>query len=173
MNLKDYIESIVDYPKKGIIFRDITPLLQDGDAFKYTIKKLAEFAKSKGATKIVGPEARGFMFGCPVASELGIGFVPIRKPGKLPRKTIDESYDLEYGSNTLCCHEDALTKDDKVVIIDDLLATGGTALATAHLCEKLGAEVLGLEFVIDLIDLKGREILKDYEVNTLVEFEGE
>lgn len=173
MNLKDYIESIVDYPKKGIIFRDITPLLQDGDAFKYTIEKLAEFAKSKGATKIVGPEARGFMFGCPVAAKLGIGFVPVRKPGKLPRKTIDESYDLEYGSNTLCCHEDALTKNDKVVIIDDLLATGGTALATAHLCEKLGAEVLGLEFVIDLIDLKGREILKDYEVNTLIEFEGE
>ena len=92
---------------------------------------------------------------------------------KFNYERIDESYDLEYGSNTLCCHEDALTKDDKVVIIDDLLATGGTALATAHLCEKLGAEVLGLEFVIDLIDLKGREILKDYEVNTLIEFEGE
>ena len=152
MNLKDYIESIVDYPKKGIIFRDITPLLQDGDAFKYTIEKLAEFAKARGATKIVGPEARGFMFGCPVAAKLGIGFVPIRKPGKLPRKTINESYDLEYGSNTLCCHDDALRKDDKVVIIDDLLATGGSASAMIELVKRSSAVPVAAIFYIELPD---------------------
>ncbi|MBQ3253065.1 MAG: adenine phosphoribosyltransferase [Acholeplasmatales bacterium] len=173
MELKDYIASIVDFPKKGIIFRDVTPLMENGKAFDYATHLLAEYAKEKGATHIVGPESRGFIFGCPVAKELGIGFIPVRKPGKLPRAQITEDYALEYGTNTLCMHEDSLKKGDKVVIIDDLLATGGTALATAHLCEKSGAEVLGMAFIIDLIDLKGREVLKDYDVHTLIEFEGE
>jgi adenine phosphoribosyltransferase len=173
MNLKDYVATIANYPKEGIMFRDITPLMGDGEAYKYACDKITEFAKSKGATVIVGPEARGFIFGCPVANKLKVGFVPVRKPGKLPRKTISEEYELEYGSNTLAIHDDALTAGDKVVIVDDLLATGGTALATAHLCEKAGAEVVGFCFVIDLVDLKGRQVLKDYEVYSLLEYEGE
>lgn len=173
MDLKNYIANIVDFPKKGIIFRDVTPLFQNADAFSYAIKKIAEYAKAKGATVIAGPEARGFMVGCPVAVEMGVGFVPVRKPGKLPREVITEEYSLEYGTNTLCMHTDSIKKGDKVLIVDDLLATGGTALASAHLCEKLGAEVVGFAFLIDLIDLKGKEILHDYDVFALMEFEGE
>lgn len=173
MELKNYIASIEDFPKKGIIFRDITPLMQNGEAFNCACQRLAEYAKEKKATVIVGPEARGFMFGCPVATALGLGFVPIRKPGKLPRESVSEEYNLEYGTNTLSMHKDALKKGDRVVLIDDLLATGGTALAAAHLCERLGAEVVGMAFLIDLIDLKGRTLLKDYNVYTLMEFEGE
>lgn len=173
MNLKDYIETIPDFPKKGIMFRDITPLINNGDAFNEVINKFADFAKKAGATVIAGPEARGFLFGTPVSAKLNIGYVPVRKPGKLPRKTISFDYDLEYGKNTLCVHEDAFKKGDKVLIIDDLLATGGTALASCKLVEKCGAEVVGLCFVIDLVDLKGRELLKDYNVLALTEFEGE
>ncbi len=173
MNLKDYVASIVDYPKKGIVFRDITPLMGNGDAYRYSVDQITEFARAKGATMIVGPEARGFIFGCPVATNLGIGFAPIRKPGKLPRKTLNEEYDLEYGSNTLCIHEDALKKGDKVVIIDDLLATGGTVMATIHLCEKLGATVVGVACLIELVDLKGRDLLKGYDVLSLMEYTGE
>ena len=173
MELKNYIANVVDFPKKGIIFRDITPLIEDGEAFNYAIERIEEFAKKVGANVIAGPEARGFIFGCPVAKDLKAGFVPIRKPGKLPRKQLTEEYSLEYGTNTLCIHEDSLKKGDKVLIVDDLLATGGTALAAAHLCEKAGAEVVGFAFAIDLVDLKGKEMLKDYEVFTLMEFEGE
>ncbi len=173
MNLKDYVASIVDYPKKGIVFRDITPLMGNGDAYRYSVDQITEFARAKGATMIVGPEARGFIFGCPVATNLGIGFAPIRKPGKLPRKTLNEEYDLEYGSNTLCIHEDALKKGDKVVIIDDLLATGGTVMATIHLCEKLGATVVGVACLIELVDLNGRDLLKGYDVLSLMEYKGE
>lgn len=173
MDLKKYIASIEDFPKKGIIFRDVTPLIENGEAFNYATDQFKAYAESRGANVIVGPEARGFIFGCPVANKLNIGFVPVRKPGKLPRKQIQEDYSLEYGTNTLCIHEESLKKGDKVVIIDDLLATGGTTLTTAHLCEKLGATVVGIAFVIDLIDLKGREILKDYDIFTLLEFEGE
>ncbi len=173
MELKNFIASIEDFPKKGIIFRDITPLMQNAEAFSYACDKLAEYAKEKRATMIVGPEARGFMFGCPVATKLNLGFVPIRKPGKLPREAITEQYSLEYGTNSLSMHKDALKKGDRVVIIDDLLATGGTALAAAHLCEKLGAEVVGFAFIIDLVDLKGRDVLKKYDVYSLMEFEGE
>lgn len=173
MNLKDYVASIVDYPKKGVVFRDITPLMGNGDAYKYSVDLITEFAKKKGATMIVGPEARGFIFGCPVATNLGIGFAPIRKPGKLPRKTLNEEYDLEYGSNTLCIHEDALKAGDKVVIIDDLLATGGTVKATIHLCEKLGAIVVGIACLIELTDLKGRDTLEGYDVLSLMQYQGE
>lgn len=173
MDLKKYIANIVDFPKKGIIFRDVTPLFQNGEAFSYAVKQIADYAKAKGANVIAGPEARGFMVGCPVATELGIGFVPVRKPGKLPREVVSEEYSLEYGTNTLCMHTDSIKKGDKVLIVDDLLATGGTALASAHLCEKLGATVVGFAFLIDLVDLKGREVLKDYDIFTLMEFEGE
>ena len=170
MNLKNYVASIIDYPKEGIIFRDITPLMGNGEAYKYSVDKMTEFAKSKGATIIVGPEARGFIFGCPVATNLNIGFAPIRKPGKLPRKTLEEKYDLEYGSNTLCIHADALKLGDKVIIVDDLLATGGTVKATINLCEKLGAEVVGVACLIELVELNGREVLKGYDVLSLMEY---
>ena len=170
MNLKNYVASIIDYPKEGIIFRDITPLMGNGEAYKYSVDQMTEFAKSKGATVIVGPEARGFIFGCPVATNLNIGFAPIRKPGKLPRKTLEEKYDLEYGSNTLCIHADALKPGDKVIIVDDLLATGGTVKATINLCEKLGAEVVGVACLIELVELNGREVLKGYDVLSLMEY---
>ncbi len=173
MNLKEHITTIPDWPKKGIMFRDITTLIQNPEAFSYAVDKMAEFGKMIGATVVAGPEARGFIFGAPVAAKMGVGFVPVRKPGKLPRKVITENYELEYGSNTLCIHEDAFTAFDKVLIVDDLLATGGTALATAHLVEKSGASVAGLSFIIDLVDLKGKDLLKDYKVQTLCEFEGE
>lgn len=173
MDLKNYIATVENFPKEGIMFRDVTPLIADGEAFNYTTDLFADFCYKRGVTKIVGPEARGFIFGCPVANKLKVGFVPVRKPGKLPRKTISEEYSLEYGTNVLAIHDDALVPGDKVVIVDDLLATGGTALATAHLCEKVGAEVVGFCFVIDLVDLKGRELLKDYEVYSLLEYEGE
>ncbi|MDE6240856.1 MAG: adenine phosphoribosyltransferase [Anaeroplasmataceae bacterium] len=173
MNLKNYVATINDYPKEGIIFRDITPLMGDGEAYRYSVDQITKFAKEKEATMIVGPEARGFIFGCPVATNLGIGFAPIRKPGKLPRKTLDEKYDLEYGSNTLCIHEDALKKGDRVVIIDDLLATGGTVKATINLCERLGATVVGIACLIELVELKGRDLLKGYDVLSLMEYEEE
>lgn len=168
MDLNKYIATIEGFPKEGISFKDITPLLQDGDAFNYTINKLIEFAKKQGANVIVGPESRGFIFGTPVAFGLNIGFVPIRKPGKLPRKTIEYNYDLEYGSNTLCMHLDAIKPGQKVVIIDDLLATGGTVEAAIKLIEKLGGEVVGLAFLIELDELKGREKLKGHEVLSLL-----
>ena len=170
MNLKNYVASIIDYPKEGIIFRDITPLMGNGEAYKYSVDQMTEFAKSKGATVIVGPEARGFIFGCPVATNLNIGFAPIRKPGKLPRKTLEEQYDLEYGSNTLCIHADALKPGDKVIIVDDLLATGGTVKATINLCEKLGAEVVGVACLIELVELEGRKVLEGYDVLSLMEY---
>ena len=170
MNLKNYIASIIDYPKEGIIFRDITPLMGNGEAYKYSVDQMTEFAKRKGATIIVGPEARGFIFGCPVATNLNIGFAPIRKPGKLPRKTLEEQYDLEYGSNTLCIHADALKPGDKVIIVDDLLATGGTVKATINLCEKLGAEVVGVACLIELVELNGRKVLEGYDVLSLMEY---
>ena len=170
MNLKNYVASIIDYPKEGILFRDITPLMGNGEAYKYSVDQMTEYAKEKGATVIVGPEARGFIFGCPVATNLGIGFAPIRKPGKLPRKTLEEKYDLEYGSNTLCIHADALKPGDKVIIVDDLLATGGTVKATINLCEKLGATVVGVACLIELVDLKGREVLEGYDVLSLMDY---
>ena len=170
MNLKNYVASIIDYPKEGIVFRDITPLMGNGEAYKYSVDQMTEFAKKVGATMIVGPEARGFIFGCPVATNLGLGFAPIRKPGKLPRKTLEESYDLEYGSNTLCIHVDAIKPGDKVVIVDDLLATGGTVKATINLCEKLGATVVGIACLIELKELEGRKVLEGYEVLSLMEY---
>jgi len=170
MNLKDYIADVPDFPKKGILFRDITPLMLDGKAFHYAAEQFTKFAKSKNATLIVGPEARGFIFGCPVAANLSIGFAPVRKPGKLPRKSISVSYDLEYGSNELCLHDDSVKKGDRVIIIDDLLATGGTIQATIDLVEKLGGEVVGIAFLIELADLNGRKKLGKYDILTLITY---
>ena len=170
MNLKDYIAAVQDFPIEGVLFRDITPLMANGEAYAETCNQMIEFAKKVGATVIVGPESRGFIFGCPVAKELKIGFIPVRKPGKLPRETVSIKYDLEYGSNELHMHADSIKKGDKVLIVDDLLATGGTVDATIKLIEKMGGEVVGCQFLIELEALKGREILKGYEINTIMKY---
>ena len=170
MDLKKFIADVPDFPLEGILFRDITPLLQNGEAFKYACDSIAEFAVKQGATIIVGPESRGFIFGCPVATKLSIGFAPVRKPGKLPREQVTEKYTLEYGSNELCMHLDSIKPGDKVVIIDDLLATGGTLNATCKIIEKLGGEVVGISCLIELEDLNGRELLKDYPIYTLIKY---
>ena len=164
MNLYDYVASIPDFPQKGILFRDITPLMQDGPAFKQACDHLIDFAKEIGAEVVVGPESRGFMFATPISYALNIGFVPVRKPNKLPREVVSEKYTLEYGTNELQIHADAIKKGQKVLIVDDLLATGGTVEATIKLIEKLGGEVVGCGFMIELADLNGREVLKNYKV---------
>lgn len=170
MNLKDYIANVEDFPIKGIVFRDITPLMLNGEAFSYAASKIAEYAKTKDATVIVGPEARGFIFGCPVATSLKIGFAPVRKAGKLPRETIDVSYELEYGKNVLSLHKDAVKKGDRVVIIDDLLATGGTVRAAIDLVEQLGGIIVGIAFLIELKELNGRKHFPGYDIFTLLEY---
>jgi adenine phosphoribosyltransferase len=170
MDLKKYIADVPNFPKEGILFRDITPLMLNGEAYAYAASKFIEFAKSKEATLVIGPEARGFIFGCPVATGLGIGFAPVRKPGKLPREAVSISYDLEYGSNELCLHADSVKKGDRVLIVDDLLATGGTVDATVKLIEKLGGEVVGIAFLIELADLKGREKLQGYDILALITY---
>ncbi|MFU8792814.1 MAG: adenine phosphoribosyltransferase [Acholeplasmataceae bacterium] len=170
MNLKDFIADVPDFPKPGILFRDITPLMSNGKAFQYASDQITRFAADKEVTLVVGPEARGFIFGCPVANNLGIGFVPVRKPGKLPREYVSISYDLEYGSNELCMHKDSVKPGDRVLIVDDLLATGGTIDATIKLVEDLGGIVVGCAFLIELVDLKGIDKLKDYEVLSLIQY---
>lgn len=170
MNLKDYIANVPNYPKEGIMFRDITPLMANGAAYQYSCDQFVQIAKDLDAEVIVGPESRGFIFGCPVAHTLGIGFVPVRKPGKLPRETASVKYDLEYGSNELHIHSDAITPGQRVLIIDDLLATGGTIEATVKLVESLGGIVVGCAFLIELEELKGRDVLKNYHVSALMQF---
>ncbi len=173
MDLKSKIRTVPDWPKKGIMFRDITPLLQDKKAFKYVIDKFYERYKGKNIDVIVAIESRGFIFGSVLAYKLGCSFVPIRKEGKLPHKTMKQEYSLEYGNAVVEIHEDAIKQGDKVLIVDDLIATGGTISATIKLVELLGGKIIEIAFVIELIDLKGREKLKDYNVFSLVEFEGE
>lgn len=170
MDYKKYIASIMDFPKPGILFRDITPLMANGEVFKTACKEMSEFARSVGAEVVVGPESRGFIFGCPVATELGIGFVPVRKPGKLPRETESIQYDLEYGSNELHMHKDGIEPKQKVLIVDDLLATGGTVDATIKIIEKMGGEVVGCVFLIELEDLKGRDLIQNYNIKTLIKY---
>lgn len=170
MNLKDYIAKVENYPEEGIIFRDITPLMADGDAFKEATQQIVNYAKELGADVVVGPEARGFIVGCPVAYALEIGFVPVRKKGKLPREVIEVDYSLEYGSNTLTMHKDALVPGQKVLITDDLLATGGTIKATIDLVEKLGGVVVGCAFLIELEDLNGRDKISGYDIKTLMTY---
>ena len=171
MDFKKYIASIPDFPQPGVLFRDITPLMSDGEAFHAATSEIQKFAEQVGAEVIAGPESRGFIFGCPVAANLHIGFVPVRKPGKLPRETISYRYDLEYGSNELHMHKDAITPGQKVLIVDDLLATGGTVQATIKMIEELGGVVVGCAFLIELEGLKGREALGGYEVFTLMSYE--
>lgn len=170
MDLKQKIRVIENFPKKGISFKDITTLLQDAEAYRYTIDSLVAFCRDKNADVIVGPEARGFVLGAPVAYGLGVGFVPVRKPGKLPGETVRYEYELEYGTDALELHKDAIEPGQRVIIADDLLATGGTSLATAKLVEKLGGIVAGVIFVIELSELNGRELLRDYEVKSLVRY---
>ena len=169
VDLKDYIASIPDYPIKGVLFRDVTPILQHGEAFRECVSQLSDLCRELKAEKICGPESRGFIVGAPVAVELGIGFVPVRKPGKLPRETISCKYDLEYGTNELFIHKDAVVPGERVVIVDDLLATGGTAKAAATMIEELGGIVAGLVFVVELEGLPGRKILEGYDVRALME----
>ncbi len=162
MDLHPFIRDIHDFPKKGIIYKDITPLLMDPKAFEHTINVLVSRYQDQDFTKILAIESRGFLFGAPLALRLGKGLVPVRKPGKLPAETISQSYELEYGVDTLEMHKDALEEGEKVIIIDDLLATGGTLEATANLAEKVGAEVTEIATIIELTFLKGRERLKAY-----------
>lgn len=169
MDLRDHIRDIPDYPKEGIVFFDITPMLSDPDAFRHTIDCLAEKFKDSGATKVVAAEARGFIFGAPLAYKLGIGFVPVRKPGKLPYRTNCVTYDLEYGTDTLCMHEDAVEQGEKVLVIDDLLATGGTAEGMLRLVKQSGGDIVGIGFVVQLGFLNGSEKIKDHEHCFLVE----
>lgn len=173
LDLRSFIRSIPGFPKEGIVFRDITPLLADGGALKEASKRLADHFRDKGPELVVGAEARGFIFGAAVALELGVGFAPVRKPGKLPDRTIEYSYELEYGTDTLTLHWDAVKEGQKVLLIDDLLATGGTMEACAHLVEELGGEVVGCGFVIDLAFLNGAAKLSKYDVCSLVRYETE
>ncbi|SFN37394.1 adenine phosphoribosyltransferase [Xenorhabdus japonica] len=172
--IKDSIETIPDYPKAGILFRDITTLLDNPAAYQATIDLLVAHYQDKGITKIVGTEARGFLFGAPVALRLGVGFVPVRKKGKLPRETLSETYDLEYGTDTLEIHKSSINEGDKVLVIDDLLATGGTIDATVRLIRRLSGQVSEAAFIIGLPDLGGTERLKKQGVDcyTIVEFPG-
>ncbi|PKH21385.1 adenine phosphoribosyltransferase [Enterobacterales bacterium CwR94] len=172
--LKDSIKSIPDYPKPGILFRDVTSLLEDPKAFATAISILVERFENQGITKVVGTEARGFLFGAPVALGLGVGFVPVRKPGKLPRETIKQDYALEYGTDTLELHKDAIAPGDVVLVVDDLLATGGTIEATVKLIRQLGGQVTDAAFIINLFDLSGESRLEKLGVKSysLVEFPG-
>lgn len=173
MDIKQYIASIPGFPKEGIIFRDITPVLEEPKAMRYVIDKFTNFIKEQEADLILGPEARGFLFGVPAAIEANVPFAPVRKPGKLPRETISETYDLEYGTDELCIHADAIKPGQKVVIVDDLLATGGTVEAIIRMVRKMKAEVVGVCFVIELDDLKGKEKFNDIPLCVLSHFEGE
>lgn len=168
--LKSAIRDIPDFPKPGILFKDITPVLSDPKLFKIAVDTLATRLRKLKVTKIAAVESRGFLFGAAVALRLGIGLVPIRKKGKLPYKTIQVSYDLEYGSATLEIHRDAVSRKDRVAVLDDVLATGGTARAAAELIERLGARVVELDFVIELTFLNGRDRLKGYRVFAPVSF---
>ncbi len=174
-SLKAKIRTVPHWPKKGIMFRDITTLLKEKEAFQETIDLLAERYQKKGIDVIAGIESRGFILGAALAYRLGLGFVPIRKAGKLPAKKITAEYLLEYGTDKIEIHEDAIKKDERVLIVDDLIATGGTCLAAADLVKKLGGEIVECAFVIDLLDLKGREKLeqKGYKTFALIQFEGE
>jgi adenine phosphoribosyltransferase len=168
MRLKSKIRNIPDFPKEGILFKDITPLLKDAEALKESIRRMAAMFKDYDIDYVVGIEARGFLVGTPLAIALDKGFIPIRKPGKLPHEVLHMEYELEYGENVLEIHKDAVSKGDKILLIDDLLATGGTTLAATKMIEKLGGEVVACGFLLELKDLDGRKVLKDYEVKSLL-----
>lgn len=170
MDLEKYIRAIEDFPKEGISFKDVTTLLKEGDAFKYAVKSIADKLRDLDVDLVVGPEARGFIFGAPVAYELGVGFVPVRKPGKLPAETVRYEYELEYGTDALEIHRDAVKKGARVALVDDLLATGGTILSAAKLVEQLGGKVVHIGFLIELEDLNGRDNLKCYDVSSIIKY---
>ncbi len=171
LDLSKKIRTIPGFPKPGILFRDITTLLNDPEAFRYVIDKITEQYRGRKVDSVVAIEARGFIIGAPVAYNLGAAFIPVRKKNKLPSSTVSTTYDLEYGSETVEMHSDALKPGQNIVIIDDLLATGGTAKAAAELVEKLKGKVGGITFIIELTPLKGREKLKGYEVTSLVSYD--
>jgi len=169
-NLKEKIREIPDWPKKGVNFKDITPLLEDADYFRFVIDGLTGLFQNKGVEKVVGIDARGFLLASGVAYKLGAGVAIVRKKGKLPYETIIREYELEYGKNVIEMHKDAVKPKEKVIIIDDVLATGGTAKATADLVEELGGDIVGIGFLIDLTFLKGKEKLSEYNVYSLIQY---
>ncbi len=170
MDVQTYIRAIPDFPIPGILFRDITPLLKDKQGFKAAIDLFVGAYRNRKIDHVVGIEARGYMLGAPLAYAIGAGFVPVRKPGKLPYDKLSESYALEYGTNSLEIHADALGSDDRVLVVDDLLATGGTAAATRRLLERLGCSVEGFAFLIELEALKGRDALMGVDVTTFIKY---
>ena len=170
MDLYKLIRDVKDFPKEGILFKDITTLLQDGEGLAASIDQMAEKIEGVDFDLVVGPEARGFIFGVPIAYKLKKGFVPVRKPGKLPYQCVNQSYDLEYGSSTIEMHIDAIQKGQKVVIVDDLLATGGTTKAMIDLIEKMGGVVAKVVFLIELEELNGRELLKGYDIESILQY---
>ncbi|MDD5087041.1 MAG: adenine phosphoribosyltransferase [Candidatus Nanoarchaeia archaeon] len=173
MELKDKIRTIPDFPKKGIMFKDITTLLKDHHAFRHVVRQILNYFDGKDINIVASAESRGFILGAVLAHELHAGFVPLRKPGKLPYKTIKQEFQTEYSTDAFEIHEDSVEKGDKVLIVDDLLATGGTAKAAVDLIEKLEGNVVGLAFIIELSFLKGREKLKGHDVLTLIDYEKE
>lgn len=170
MDLKQFITDVPDWPKEGILFKDITTLMDNGAAFKYATNQIVDFARDKNIDIVVGPEARGFIVGCPVSYALGVGFVPVRKDGKLPRETVKVQYGLEYGQDILTMHKDAIKPGQRVLITDDLLATGGTIDASIKLVEELGGIVVGIAFLIELSELGGRKKLEGYDLLTLISY---
>ncbi|MCL4385995.1 MAG: adenine phosphoribosyltransferase [Cyanobacteria bacterium] len=173
MDLKEKIRNIPDFPKKGIIFFDITTLVKDGDALRFAVDEMAKKFEGKKIDAIMGAESRGFIFGAAMAYKLGVGFIPVRKPGKLPYTTCQVSYDLEYGSSSLEMHVDAIKKGDNILIVDDLVATGGTAKAMTQIIEKMGGNVVGLSFLVELSFLNPRKLLEGYELHSLVVYDSE
>lgn len=170
MDLEKFIRDVPDFPQKGILFKDITTLLQDGDAFRHAMNQMLKKHLDAKIDKVLGIEARGFVLGGVMAYKLGCGFVPARKPGKLPYRSVREEYSLEYGTNVLEVHEDAICAGEHVLVVDDLLATGGTALASARLVETLGGKVAGIEFLVELAFLHGRDKLPGYKVHSLITY---
>ncbi|HJE19607.1 MAG TPA: adenine phosphoribosyltransferase [Aliicoccus persicus] len=171
MDLKQFVTEVQDWPKAGVNFKDITTIMDNGEAFRYATDQIVEYAREKEIDIVVGPEARGFIIGCPVAYSMGVGFAPVRKRGKLPREVIEYEYDLEYGSNILTMHKDAIKPGMRVLITDDLLATGGTVEASIKLVEKLGGVVVGLAFLIELKYLNGMERIQGYDKLSLITYE--
>ncbi|WP_215115615.1 adenine phosphoribosyltransferase [Exiguobacterium sp. s80] len=171
MEFKQHIKEVENWPKEGISFKDITSLMENGPAYKQSVDALVEYARKQGADVIAGPEARGFVVGCPAAYAMEIGFVPVRKEGKLPRETVRVEYGLEYGKDVLTMHHDAIKPGQRVVILDDLLATGGTIEATIKMIEQLGGTVAGIGFLIELDGLGGREKLAGYDILSLIRYE--
>ncbi|ANB60111.1 adenine phosphoribosyltransferase [Anoxybacteroides amylolyticum] len=170
MDLKQYVTIVPDFPKPGIMFKDITTIMDKGEVYKYATDQIVQYAREREIDIVVGPEARGFIIGCPVAYALGVGFAPVRKEGKLPREVVRVEYGLEYGKDVLTMHKDAIKPGQRVLITDDLLATGGTIEATIKLVEQLGGVVAGIAFLIELTYLEGRKKLEGYDILTLMQF---